>query len=412
MIYDRILVRYGDLTLKGKNQKMFVNLVLNLVKTKLKGTKATMLKTFDRLYILLNGEDHNEVIKRLGYVSGLYSYSLVCKCSTSIEDIKETAVKLLKEEVNEVTTFKVESKRADKNYPLQSLEISKAVAAHVLKNMDGMFKVDVHNPKLLLTCELRTDGCYLYTKDIKGMGGFPVGVAGKGLLMLSGGIDSPVAGYLAMKQGIEIECIHFESTPLTSIESAQKVIDLVKKMAVYAPNNKIRIHMVPFKDIHEQLLANIPESYNITIMRRMMYRIATIIAERNNCLVLVNGESVGQVASQTLGSMRVINGVTTTPVIRPLCTYDKNDIIKISKMIDAYEISIKPFQDCCTVYVPKNPTTNPNPEKCELYEKAFDYNKYVLEACDNTKYIDIYSDSDLDITFLGLEVSQIIEDIK
>lgn len=412
MIYDRILVRYGDLTLKGRNQKVFVNLVLNLVKTKLKGTKATILKTFDRLYILLNGEDYKEVIKRLGYVSGLYSYSLVVKCDKELSSIQETAVKLLEDEVKTKKSFKVESRRADKNYPMTSQELSKAVAGYVLKQMDGMFTVDVHNPEVTLNVELRFDGCYLYTGEIKGMGGFPVGVAGKGLLMLSGGIDSPVAGYLSMKQGVEIECIHFESTPLTSIESAQKVIDLVKKMAVYAPHNKIRVHMVPFKDLHQQLLEHIPESYNITIMRRMMYRIATLVALKNDCLVLVNGESVGQVASQTLGSMSVINGVTNMPVLRPVCTYDKLDIISISKKIDTYDISIKPFQDCCTVYVPKNPTTAPHLDKCELYESYFDYEKFVNEAALNTKYIDVHADSDLDITFLGLEVSSIIDSIK
>lgn len=412
MIYDRILVRYGDLTLKGRNQKVFVNMVLGLVKTKLKGTKATIEKTFDRLYILLNGEDYKEVIKRLGYVSGLYSYSLVVKCDKNLDSIKETAVKLLTDEVHSHKTFKVESRRADKTYPLTSQELSKEIAGYVLKTMDGMFSVDVHHPEVLLTAELRFDGCYLFTGEIKGMGGFPVGVAGKGLLMLSGGIDSPVAGYLAMKQGIEIECIHFESTPLTSIESAQKVIDLVKKMAIYAPHNRIRVHMVPFKDIHQQLLEHIPESYNITIMRRMMYRIATKLAYKNDCLVLVNGESVGQVASQTLGSMSVINSVTNIPVIRPVCTYDKLDIITISKKIDTYDISIKPFQDCCTVYVPKNPATAPRLDKCELYEQNFDYEKFVDEAVNNTKYIDITSDSDLDITFLGLEVSEIIDSIK
>lgn len=411
MIYDRILVRYGDLTLKGRNQKVFVNTVLSLIKTKLKGTRATIEKTFDRLYIMLNGEDHENVIRRLSRVSGLYSFSLVVKCDKNLDSIKETAVRLLTDEVKEHKSFKVESRRADKTYPLTSQELSKEVAGYVLKNMDGMFSVDVHHPDVVLTCELRFDGCYLYTGEIKGMGGFPVGVAGKGLLMLSGGIDSPVAGYLAMKQGVEIECVHFESTPLTSIESAQKVIDLVKKMAVYAPNNRIRIHMVPFKDIHEQLLNHIPESYNITIMRRMMYRIASGLAKKNGLLCLINGESVGQVASQTLGSMVVINGVTNMPVLRPLCTYDKLDIISISKKIDCYDISIKPFQDCCTVYVPKNPTTFPHEDKCVLYEKAFDYEAFVNDAIDKTKYIDITADSDLDITFLGLEVSEIINSL-
>lgn len=412
MIFDRILVRYGDLTLKGRNQRVFVNMVLSLVKTKLRGLNVTIEKTFDRLYILLNGEDYNEVIKRLNCVSGLHSYSLVVKCDKDLDSIKREAVTLIKDIVKEKVTFKVESRRADKTFPLTSLELSKEVAGYVLHECDGLLQVDVHHPELTLTLELRNDGCYLYTKDIQGMGGYPVGVAGKGLLMLSGGIDSPVAGYLAMKQGIEIECIHYESTPLTSIESAQKVIDLVKKLALYAPHNRIRVHMVPFKEIHQALLENIPESYNITIMRRMMYRIAEKIADIHSCKVLVNGESVGQVASQTLDSMRVINGTITIPVIRPVVTYDKLDIIRLSKAIDTYEISIRPFQDCCTVYVPKNPTTQPNPLKCENYEKSFDYEALIEDTVKNTKYIDIRSDEDLDITMLGLEVREIIDSLK
>ena len=240
------------------------------------------------------------------------------------------------------------------------------------------------------------------------MGGFPVGVAGKGLLMLSGGIDSPVAGYLAMKQGVEIECVHFESTPLTSIESAQKVVDLVKKMAKYAPKNRIKIHFVPFKELHMALLENVPESYNITIMRRMMYRIATQLCYKNNALCIVNGESVGQVASQTLGSMQTINAVTNMPIIRPVATYDKQDIIKISRKIDTYEISIRPFEDCCTVYVPKSPAISPSIEKSELYEKNFDYETLVKEAVENVKSIYVYTDSDLDLSLLGLEVRNVL----
>ena len=276
-----------------------------------------------------------------------------------------------------------------------------------MKNCKNLH-VDVHNPEETLYIELRNKDTYLYLKDIKGMGGFPVGVAGKGLLMLSGGIDSPVAGFLAMKQGVEIECVHFESTPLTSIESAQKVIDLVKKMAKYAPKNRIKIHFVPFKELHMALLENVPESYNITIMRRMMYRITSKLCEKFGALCIVNGESVGQVASQTLGSMNTINSVTNVPVIRPVVTYDKNEIIKISRMIDTYDISIKPFEDCCTVYVPKSPATAPTIEKSELFEKAFDYASLVELACENTKTISIDTESDLDLSFLGLEVRNVL----
>lgn len=408
MIYDQILVRYGDLTLKGKNKKEFLQRVQSLTKNKLKGLNVEIIKTFDRIYIKLNDCDYKEVIKRLDRVSGLLSYSLVKKCESNLDDIITNANLLLQDIVKEKVTFKVESKRADKKFPLTSQEISKKVAAGVLKAQNNL-KVDVHNPQLTLKVELRSDATYLYTNEYEGIGGFPVGVAGKGALMLSGGIDSPVAGFLAMKQGIEIECVHFESTPLTPIESAQKVVDLVKKMAWYAPNNKIKLHMVPFEELHQQILHHIPDSYKITIMRRMMYRICEQVAKRNNCLCMVNGESVGQVASQTLNSMFVINEVTNMPIIRPLATYDKNAIIKLSKKIDCFDISIRPHQDCCTVYVPKNPVTKPTLDKCIAFEKNFDYESLIKKTVDNVITLDIDVDSDLDLTMMGFEIKEIFK---
>ena len=409
MIYNKILVRFGDLTLKGRNRKMFVSRVVNLVKEKLEGLKTTLEITHDRIYVAINGEDTNEIIKRLSYVSGISSYSLVVRVNTTsdMKEIKEAAVNLINEQIKGDVKFKVESKRSDKTFPLTSLEISKEISSYVLKQCHNLH-VDVHNPEETLYIELRNKDTYLYLKDIKGMGGFPVGVAGKGLLMLSGGFDSPVAGYLAMKQGVEIECVHFESTPLTSIESAQKVIDLVKKMAKYAPKNRIKVHFVPFKELHMALLDNVPESYNITIMRRMMYRITSKLCDKFNALCIVNGESVGQVASQTLGSMNTINSVTNVPVIRPVVTYDKNEIIKISRMIDTYDISIKPFEDCCTVYVPKSPATAPTIEKSVLFEKSFDYESLVDLAVENVKTVTIDVNSDLDLSFLGLEVRNVL----
>ncbi len=411
MIYNQILVRFGDLTLKGKNQKDFLRKLYELMALKMKGLNVEIENTYDRIYIHLNDENVSEVIKRLDYVSGISSYSLVVKCDNDLQTIKEKSLELMKEVAIKDTTFKVETKRANKNYPLHSMEVTKHVAGYVLAN-HSLLHVDVHNPNVTLHLELKGNACYLYNQEIRAMGGYPVGVAGKGLLMLSGGIDSPVAGYLAMKQGVEIECVHFESTPLTSIESAQKVIDLVKIMAKYAPGNKINLHMVPFKELHMALLDNIPESYNITIMRRMMYRIATLLAEKKNCLCIINGESVGQVASQTLRSMNTINSVTSMPILRPLCTYDKQDIIKISKKMDCFDISIKPFEDCCTVYVPKAPATAPKIDKCVSFEKSFDYEKMVLDAVENTNSIMISQDSDIDLSLLGLEVREVIKELK
>lgn len=407
-MYERILVRYGDLTLKGKNKRVFLDRVNALIKEKVNNQNVVYERKHDRLYILLNGEDHNEIIKGLDKVSGLSSYSLVTKTNRDIESIKKKALEVINSEIgNYVIKFKVETKRSDKNYPILSPEITKIIAGHVLKNT-SMLVVDVHNPELVLHIEVRLEAAFVYCKKIKGMGGYPVGVAGKGLLMLSGGIDSPVSGFLAMKQGVEIEGIHFESTPLTSIESAQKVIDLTKKLAAYAPHSRIRLHMVPFMELHSALIEYIPEAYNITIMRRMMYRIAEKIALKNNCIILLNGESVGQVASQTLKSMSVINEVVNMPVIRPLATYDKIDIIKLSKKINCYNISIKPFEDCCTVYVPKKPTTAPKLDRCIYYESKYNFDTLVDKTVENTKTIMVNSNDDLDLTMLGLVVSEVL----
>ena len=408
MYYNQILVRFGDLTLKGRNQKDFYNRLIRLIHLKLKGLNVKINNYHDRVYIDLLDEDYSKVIDGLSKVSGLYSFSPCVRCDKDIEVIKTTAIELCKNEITgDSVKFKVACKRADKKYPLQSPELNKIVAAAVLSSCNNLV-VDVHNPQKTLYVEVRVEGCFMYTSEIRGLGGFPVGVAGKGMVMLSGGIDSPVCGIQAMKQGVEIECIHFESTPLTSIESAQKVVDLVKIMSDYAPEGKIKLHMLPFKEMHMALLENVPESYNITIMRRMMYRIATKLALKNNCLCLINGESVGQVASQTLYSMNVINSVTNMPVLRPLVTYDKVDIIRLAEKYKTFTTSIKPFADCCTVYVPKNPATHPHLDKCLEYEKLFDYETLVNEAVENVKTIELSIDSNLDLAALGLEVRKVL----
>ncbi len=351
-MYNYIMIRYGDLTLKGKNQKQFRMTINNQIKNKLSDLDIQLEFQHDLVYAKLNDVSPEDVIERLHYISGLSSYSKVIKCEYDLDLIAKNAIEIIKYEYQEEEIkFKVETKRADKRIPLTSLEISQYVSRKILPATTNL-KVDVHNPDFILNIEVRRDATYIYTDRIKGMGGFPVSIGGKALVLLSGGIDSPVSAYLAMKKGLEIECIHFESTPMTSIESAQKVIDLTEKLAKYAPELKIKLHMVPFHKLHEQIIFNIPESYVITIMRRMMYRIATEIAKRNDCLALVSGDSVGQVASQTLESMIAIQAVTDMLVLRPLSTYDKLVIMKIAKNIDTLNISNRPFSDCCTVYVP------------------------------------------------------------
>jgi thiamine biosynthesis protein ThiI len=266
------------------------------------------------------------------------------------------------------------------------MEISRKVGGSILKAYNNS-SVDVHNPSLEVYIELRINAVYIYFEKIKGIGGYPVGTLGKGLLMLSGGIDSPVAGYMAMKRGIKLECVYFESPPHTSEAAKNKVLELAKILSVY--NNSIKVHVINFTKIQEEIYKNIPHEYLITIMRRMMYRISERISRKINALAIINGESVGQVASQTLTSMNVINEVVNIPVIRPVACFDKLEIIDISKKINTYETSILPFEDCCTIFVPEHPVINPEHYKCEEYEKLIDYETLIDEAIKSRDIIKI-----------------------
>ena len=413
MIYNQILVRFGDLTLKGKNQKQFLNKEITLIRRKLASLDVDIIVAHERVYIDLKNEDYKKVIEHLDLVSGLSSYSLVVTASKDLDDIKEKALALVKEEIKPNTKFKVLTRRADKKYPYDSMSVTKQVSAYVLTKcgIEGL-SVDVHNPDNTLHVEIREEGVFLFLSDIRAMGGFPVGIAGKGLTMLSGGLDSPVAAYMAMKQGIEVECLHFESTPLTSIESSQKVVDLCKILAKYTPNNKINLIMVPFKELHMALLDNVDDSYKITIMRRMMFRIADGIARKRKDLCIVTGESVGQVASQTLQSMNTINSVTNLPIIRPLATTDKVDIVRTSYKIGTYETSIRPFEDCCTVYLPVNPAISPKIGKAEFYESKFDWQPLVDFCINNVRILSITPESDYNLPAMGFEVRDVVDEIK
>ena len=382
--YDHIMVRFGELGTKGKNKKDFIRLLGLNIRRRLRDYPD--LKTevrYDHIYVSLNGHDAYEVINMLQDVSGIQTLSLVYKCEKDIDVIIKSTLELIANQ--EGKTFKVKSKRSDKSFPLTSDEIVRKVAPAILKT--DKYKVDIHNPDILVSIEIRDEGAYIYTESFPGAGGYPLGVAGKGMLMLSGGIDSPVAAYLLMKRGVKIECIHFASPPYTNIGVIYKLEDLLAKLNVYQP--RIRLHIVPFTKLQEAIYDNVPESYCITIMRRMMYRLATRLAKNRNCPVIANGESIGQVASQTLQSMRVINEVTDLPVIRPLATTDKLDIIKIAKKIDTFDISIRPFEDCCTIFTPKRPKTMPHIESVEEFEKLFDYESLIKEALNNieVKYI-------------------------
>ena len=365
-----ILIKYGELTTKKGNRNLFINKLSDNIKV-----DGKIIKKRDRMYIIPNNFD--ETINKLKKVFGLQGIVVAYKVNTNIEDIKNGVLEVLKNE--NFKTFKVETKRANKNFEIKSMDFNNIIGGLVLKNFDC--KVDVHNPDIIVHIEIRED-TYIYTNEIKGSGGYPVGIQGKGILMLSGGIDSPVAGYLALKRGIDIDCLYFDSPPHTSIEAKNKVIELANILNQYSGN--IKLLVVPFTKLQEAIYKNVPSEYNITILRRMMYRIATNIS--NKYKVLINGESIGQVASQTLTSINVINSVTNFPIIRPVACLDKLEIIQIAKKIGTYETSILPFEDCCTIFVPKHPVINPKLEKCLEYEK-FNYQELIDECINNIEVI-------------------------
>ena len=378
------MIKYGELSTKKDNIKVFIDKLNSNVSKKLADYDVSISKNKVRMFIDIKNYNEVDIISKLKEVFGIHSIVVCYKCNKSIEDINILAKELIDKE--NITTFKVETNRADKSFKYNSLEVSKMVGAYLLKNVNDL-KVDVHNPEITLHVEIRDDNTYLYTKEIKGLGGYPVGIQGKGLLMLSGGIDSPVAGFLASKRGIEIDCIYFDSPPHTSLEAKNKVITLAKKLCNYG--NNINLYVIPFTEIQLAIYKNIEPTYMITILRRMMYRISERVAKMTKSRIIINGESIGQVASQTLNSMYVINNVTSYPVIRPVACLDKLEIIEIAKNIDTYETSILPYEDCCTIFVPKHPVINPNLDKCIYFETLIDYEKLIDEAIENMTKIDV-----------------------
>ena len=377
--YDHIMVRFGELNTKGKNKKDFIKTLAANIKVALKDwPNLTLENRYDHIYVGLNNTPYQEVMERLQEVSGIHALSLVYRSEKDVNIVKENALSLIREE--EGKTFKVKVKRGDKTFPLISDEITRIVAGHILRNSPDL-KVDVHNPDILLSIEVRQEATYIFTKTVLGAGGYPLGVGGKTMHMLSGGIDSPVAAYLMMRRGVSIECIHFASPPYTQMGVIYKLEDLLKVLNHYQP--RIRLHIVPFTKIQEAIYDNAPESYCITLMRRMMFRLADALAKRRNCPIISSGESIGQVASQTIQSMHVINAVTNTPVIRPLATTDKTEIIRISRKIGTYDISIRPYEDCCTIFTPRAPKTMPHLDEVEAFEKKFDYETLIKEALAN-----------------------------
>lgn len=385
IVYNHILVRFGELSTKGKNKKDFIKQLAVNIKNALSAyPQLEYERTHDRLYILLNGADGNDVCEILRHVFGISSFSLAIKIPSDLAQIVHMSCLLAKE--TDGATFKMETRRSDKRFPYRSDDVNRAAAGEILRETNC--KVDVKHPQLRIQVEIHERDTYIMTGRMAGAGGYPVGVGGKALVMLSGGIDSPLAAYLTMKRGVAVECIHYASPPYTSQRAQDKVLELARLIARY--QGHIRVHIVPFTKLQLAIYEHCDESYAITIMRRMMYRIATRVGEEQRAMAIVNGESIGQVASQTLESMAVINAVTRMPVLRPVCAMDKVEIIDYARKIGTYETSILPFEDCCTIFTPKNPVTKPNLAKAERMEERFDYRSMIAECINEITCVDIY----------------------
>lgn len=380
MQYNEVMVRYGELSTKGKNKKIFINRLAQNVKAALhQFPDVKVHANRDRMHLELNGSDSDGVLEKLSSIFGIQSYSPVMRLERDMEEVKKTAVKMVKELYAPGKTFKIATRRADHEFYLDTNDINLMLGDEVLNNVEGI-QVKMKKPDITLRVEVRLNGIFLSSETILGAGGLPVGTSGKGMLMLSGGIDSPVAGYLAMKRGVEVEAVHFHSPPYTSPRALQKAKDLTAKIAAFS--GSLQFIEVPFTEIQEEIKKSVPEGYLMTITRRFMMRITDRIREQRKGLAIVNGESLGQVASQTMHSMIAINDVTNTPVLRPVITMDKNEIIDIAQKIDTFELSIQPFEDCCTIFAPPSPKTKPDLDRTREYESRMDVEGLIQRAVD------------------------------
>ncbi|RHW53075.1 tRNA uracil 4-sulfurtransferase ThiI [Lactobacillus bombicola] len=388
MKYTEIMVRYGELSTKGKNRKDFIG--------RLAGNVTRVLRDFpqielhprhDRMHIVLNDAPFAEIDQRLKKVFGIQTYSPTIKVEKTLTKIEETALALMKETYQEGMTFKVNTKRSDHNFTYDTNELNQLVGDYLFKNMSNL-KVEMKHPDLVLRLEVRQDAVYISNQLFHGAGGMPVGTGGRAVMMLSGGIDSPVASYLALKRGVDIDMVHFYSPPYTTEKALNKAKELTGILANYA--GRINFIAVPFAEIQETIKEKLPEGYLMTVQRRFMLRLADQIRAKRKGLAIFNGESVGQVASQTLESMAAINDVTTTPVVRPVATMDKTEIIRLAEQIGTFDLSIQPFEDCCTIFAPPRPKTKPRIDKAREFEARLDVEGLIERALAGMKITTIY----------------------
>ena len=378
----RILIRYGELSTKGRNKKMFTQkLASNIKKALVDYPQVKVIPDYDFMYLDLHEAPEEAVIEKVKPIFGIQSISPVYIIEKNMEVAKKVVLDLLSQENLEGKTFKIMTKRSDHTFEMDTNQINLFLGDAVLETYPEI-KVQLKQPDITVRIDVRREHLMVSLKTIQGAGGLPVGTSGRVMLMLSGGIDSPVAGYLAMKRGMEIQCVHFASPPYTSPQALEKTKLLAAKIARFG--GSIQFLTVPFSRIQEEIKKSVPEAYLMTIMRRFMLRITDQLRENARALAIANGESVGQVASQTLDSMVAINDVTNTPIIRPVATMDKLDIIKVAEEIDTFELSIQPFEDCCTVFAPPSPKTKPKLEKARQYEQRLDVEGLIKEAIEKT----------------------------
>ena len=378
----RILIRYGELSTKGRNKKMFTQkLASNIKKALVDFPQVKVIPDYDFMYLDLHEAPEEAVIEKVKPIFGIQSISPVYIVEKDMEVAKKVVLDLLSQEDLEGKTFKIMTRRSDHTFEMDTNQINLFLGDAVLEAFPEI-KVQLKQPDITVRIDVRREHLMVSLKTIQGAGGLPVGTSGRVMLMLSGGIDSPVAGYLAMKRGMEIQCVHFASPPYTSPQALEKTKLLAAKIARFG--GSIQFLTVPFTRIQEEIKKSVPEAYLMTIMRRFMLRITDQLRENARALAIANGESVGQVASQTLDSMVAINDVTNTPIIRPVATMDKLDIIKVAEEIDTFELSIQPFEDCCTVFAPPSPKTKPKLEKARQYEARLDVEGLIKEAVEGT----------------------------